>query len=439
MRRSLAREVEDDMSWTRRQLLETGWKGLAVAGAEPALAAQRMRRRQAAYFGLHPFLEANPKAVFIRRTRVREKMDSAAKRAEGLQLAREIFVPMDRPGVPVTHRVILKPNVVSVRNKRPPVENWGTGTDPDFYDGVLRALEEVGLRKFHFIEANLFHAWNWRGFVDINERYGVEMNEPERRVRNFRESYEVTWSKVPDPVVFRRIPHYAPVNEPDTWVLNIAKWKAHGMCLTLSVKNEQGLVVRPYVRFCAGWETVTGVPDFMKPDIRPDAEERVKRYFENHLKMGYSRYEGTVRHDGPISQEIWAHKTCDNQSVLKTGLAMIEGIYGRDGDGFGIGNDYMANLVMFGKDKFRLDLVGLWLGGHEPGNVHWCRIAKERGLTDTFNPWEVQVYEWIDGQAVPRKLTDFPRTPLKTYYLQKEGEPFLHLVNEPFDYDKVKA
>jgi len=25
-------------------------------------------------------------------------------------------------------------------------------------------------------------------------------------------------------------------------------------------------------------------------------------------------------------------------------------------------------MVMFGKDKFRVDLVGLWLGGHEPGN-----------------------------------------------------------------------
>ena len=70
-----------------------------------------------------------------------------------------------------------------------------------------------------------------------------------------------------------------------------------------------------------------------------------------------------------MHQEIWAHKTCDNMSVLKTGLAMIEGIYGRDGNGFGIGNDYLTNLVMFSKDKFRLDLIGLYLGGHEPGNI----------------------------------------------------------------------
>jgi uncharacterized protein (DUF362 family) len=117
---------------------------------------------------------------------------------------------------------------------------------------------------------------------------------------------------------------------------------------------------------------------------------------------------------------------------------MIEGIYARDGDGFGVGDDYLTNLVMFSKDKFRLDLAGLWLGGHEPGNVHFCRIAKERGLTDTFNPWEVSVFEWLDGEAIPRQLTDFPRTPLKTYYLQKDGEPLYHLVDEPFDYDRTK-
>src|SRR5512134_3530196 len=144
------------MAFSRREFMAMA--GTAAVAAKP-------------YFGLHPFVEANPKAVFIRRTRVREKMDSATKRAEGLRLAREIFVPMDRPGVPLTHRIVLKPNVISVKSRnRPAVENWGTGTDPDFYEGIVLGLKELGLRKFHFIEANLFHMWNYRGFVDINER-----------------------------------------------------------------------------------------------------------------------------------------------------------------------------------------------------------------------------------------------------------------------------
>jgi uncharacterized protein (DUF362 family) len=407
------------------------------ASAALPLAAAPARLPQA-YFNLHPFIEKNPKAVFIRRTHVPHKMDEPAKLREGLTLAREIFVPSATPGIPISHRIILKPNVCSVRSKdRPNVDNWGTGTDPQFYEGMVMGLKEIGLKKFHFLEANNFHAWNYRGFVDINERHGIEMNDCERRVRNFRDGYDMTWTKVPDAVVYSRIPHYAPLNEPDTWLLNMAKWKAHGMCLTQSVKNEQGLVVLPYVRFCPGWKMVTGVPDFMKSDIHPRVEKVVNKFYERHQKLNYARYDSSAPLS-PMHQEIWAHKTCDNQSVIKTGLAMIEGIYSRDGNGFGIGNDHLSNLVMFSKDKFRLDLIGLYLGGHEPGNVNLYRTAKERGLTDTFNPWEVPVYEWVDGEAQPRKLTDFPRTPLNTYYLRKDGEPEYHLVNERFDYDKYK-
>jgi uncharacterized protein (DUF362 family) len=424
------------MEFSRRDFLRGGAAAIGTAATAPLYATTSRTPR--AYFGLHPFIEANPKAVFIRRTHVAHKMDAAAKTQEGLRLGREIFVPLDRPGVPVTHRVILKPNFTSVRDpKRTLADNWGTGTDPHFYEGLVLGLREIGLRKFWFIEANDFPGWNRRGYLDINERLGIEMNEPTRRPRNFRDGFEMTWSKVPDAVVYKRIPHYAPVNEPDTWLLNIAKWKAHGMCLSQAVKNEQGLVVLPYVRFCSGWPMVLGVPDFMKPDIHPEVEARVKRFFESHRKMGYRRY-ASQDSLGPIQQEIWAHKTCDNMSVLKTGLSMIEGITGRDGDGFGTGEDYLTNLVMFGKDKFRLDIVGLWLGGHEPGNVHLYRIAKERGLSDTFNPWEVPIYEWVNGQAIPRKLTDFQRTPLKTYYLRLDGEPQFHLANEPFDYDRCK-
>ena len=274
---------------------------------------------------------------------------------------------------------------------------------------MVTGLKEIGLRKFYFIEANGYSGWVRRGFVDINERLGVLMNEPERHPRHFRENWEMTWSTVPDAVVYKRIPHYAPVNEPDTWLLNIAKWKAHGMCMSLSVKNEQGLVVLPYVRFCPGWRMVTGVPDFMKPDIHPNAEPVIRKFFDRHVKLHYDRYDSPDSLS-PMHQEIWAHKTCDNMSVMKTGLAMIEGICGRDGN-FDDGQDYLTNLVMFSKDKFRLDMIGMYLGGHEPGNVNLFRIAKERGLTDTFNPWEIPIYEWVDGAATPRKLTDFSRTP----------------------------
>jgi uncharacterized protein (DUF362 family) len=427
------------MGQSRREFLATAGGAAALTPFSLVGAPASAARVPKSQFAVHPFIEANPKAVFIKRTHVPHKMDDAAKLKEGIAFARDVFVPHEGPGgIPVSHRVILKPNFTSVRNKRPHVENWGTGTDPQFYEGIIVGLKEIGLKKFHFLEANNFHSWNYRGMADINDRHGVETNEPERRVRNFEESFEMTWTKVPDPVVYTHIPHYAPINEPDTWLLNIAKWKAHGMCMSLATKNLQGLVVKPYVRFCPGWKMVTGAPDWMQPNIDKKVEARVNRYFDNHFKMGYPRYDS--KHSlAPINQEIWAHKTCDNNQVLKAGLHITEAIYGRDGDGFGIGTDYLTNFVMFSKNQFRLDMIGMYLGGHEPGAVNLFRIAKERGLLDTFNPWEVPVYEWVDGKPVQRKLSDFQRTPMKTYYLPKDGEPLYHLVNDPIDYDKVRA
>ncbi|HUY15519.1 MAG TPA: DUF362 domain-containing protein [Terriglobia bacterium] len=409
---------------TRRDFLRFG--ALAATGAIPAVKlAGAPSLLPQAYFGVHPFIESNPKAVFIRRTHVAHETDEEGKRREGLALAREVFVPMERAGIPVSHRIILKPNAGGTENGL---------TDAHFYEGVVMALKEIGLRKLYFVEANNYPQWVHLGYVDINQRLGVLMNEPGRSPQQFRESWEMTWSTVPDGVVFKRIPHYAPVNEPDTWLLNIAKWKSHGMGLTLSVKNEQGSVVLPYCRFCSGWQMVTGVPEFMKPDIQPNAEPVIQKLFERHVKLHYDRYNSQATL-GPMVMEIWAQKTCDHMSVMKTGLAMIEGISAAEGDG----RQTLTNLVMFGKNKFHLDMIGLYLGGHEPGDINLFRIAKERGLTDTFNPWEVPVYEWVDGAAVPRKLTDFARTPLKTYYLQLPGEPRYHLVNEPFDYNRYKA
>jgi uncharacterized protein (DUF362 family) len=431
------------MSPTRRDALRRGAAALAAAIVPRSgiCAADAARK----YFSPHPFIEQNPKAVFIRRTHAAHKMDAEAKRREGLRLAQAIFVARDDAGVPITHRVILKPNVTSLASRtRNAEELWGTGTDPQFYEGLVLGLQQLGVSRFHFIDSTSYADWNIRGLLDINDRLGVVTEDPERRMKHLREGWKTNWNTVPDGVVFKRIPHYAPVNEPDTWLLNIAKWKGHSMGLTQTVKNEQGLVAHPFTTFCGGWRAVLGVSDEVKPDINPRVETLVNGFFERHRQLGYSRYDSRGSNANgaqllPIDQEIWAHKTCDNMSTLTTGLAMVEGICGRDGDGFYVGDDYLTNIVFFGKDKFRVDLIGLWLAGHEPGNVHLYRIAKERGLSDTFNPWEIPVYEWTDDGPVRRQLTDFPRTPLKTPYLPREGEASLHLLDEPFDYDRHKV
>lgn len=412
------------------ELSRRGFLAAGLAAATPAA----LRAARPAYFGLHPFIEANPKAVFIRPTSVASRLDFPGMRREGLSLGRSIFQPRTEGGTPTTHRVVLKPNVLT-RMERGTQVNWGT--DPDFYDGLMTSLHEAGLRKFHYVEAN-YRSSRWSTkYDDIHERFGVDVLDPQRRAAHYKRDYGMNWAKPHDAVVYDRVPHYPPIHESDTWLFNIAKWRSHGMCLTQSCKNAQGLTVWPFQRFCPGWAMVTGVPDHMKPFICKDVEAKVNRYLESHRRMKYRRYESTAQL-GPVNQEIWAHKTCDHLSTLKFGLHMIEAIYAKNEDPKDPVPDFLSNFVMFGKDPFRLDLVGLWLGGHEPGNVHFYRIAKERGLSDTFNPWDVPVYEWTDQGPVARKLPDFKRTMLKTYYLQVENEPLYHMVDQPFDYDRYK-
>ncbi len=365
------------------------------------------------YFAPHPFIEQNPKAVFVRRTHV------AAQDGRGRQALR-------RPAAVAADFRAQRPTpafpsaTASSSSPMPPASLPAGARRRELghrhRSAILRrpgpGHEAAWPHPVHFHRLHFLRPWNLRGLLDINERLGITTQDPERRPRHLREGWEITWSEVPEGVVFKRIPHYAPVNEPATWLFNLAKWKGHSMGLTLCTKNEQGLVVHPFTQFCGGWPSILQ-QEIVKPEVNPRVEALVNASFERHLKLGYSRYDTGGSHANganirPIEQEIWAQKTADNMSTLHTGFAMIEGIYGRDGDGFYVGDDYLTNLVMFGMNKFRVDVVGLWLGGHEPGNLHLYRILKERGLTDTFSPWEIPVYEWTDDGPVARKLTDFP-------------------------------
>ncbi len=65
------------------------------------------------YFGVHPFVEEHPEAVFILRTHVDYKTNSDACKRVGLDLGRSVFAPMDETGVPVTYNIAAKPNLTA--------------------------------------------------------------------------------------------------------------------------------------------------------------------------------------------------------------------------------------------------------------------------------------------------------------------------------------
>jgi hypothetical protein len=142
--------------------------------------------------------------------------------------------------------------------------------------------------------------------------------------------------------------------------------------------------------------------------------------------------------------EAWASRCLDNNSVTKPELHIVEGIYGHDGN-FAEGphsgkpKDFMSNIIIFGKNAFHVDSIGHWLGGHEPGNFGLLHIAIERGLSTLINPADIPVYDWTaDSGAALTPFSQFERTPLLTYYLQRDydgqNEPYWHLCDEPYEY-----
>ena len=246
-----------------------------------------------------------------------------------------------------------------------------------------------------------------------------------------------------------------PFNAPDSWNLNVAKFKAYTMGLTLACKNWQGAHPSPFQGYCRKWPDIDSLQKLEKvinrECINPKVHEAVEANFKLHTGTipqwdtpdvprddpGYVH----VYHYDTLCMELWAHRTIDNHAASPMGLHIVEGIYGRDGDfnmgpnPFGNENsrdpwseapikegrawDYMTNIVIFGKHPYLVDIVGHWLGGHEPGNFGLFHIAMERGKLNVMNPMSIPVYEWQDGVAIHRPLTSFTRTPLRTSYLHQ--------------------
>jgi hypothetical protein len=427
------------------------------------------------YFGVHPFVEQHPEAVFILRTHVDYKTNSDACKRVGLDFGRSVFVPMDNTGIPVTYHIAAKPNLTAhdaVDKERGFTleDTMGIATDVFFVEGVFESLKELGVAgaRMHTRDANGARVIEPRGYVAMGQRVGATVAAVKNTIATREDANDAgafVWKEVPGGVVSTQIPYLWPFNAPNSWNLNVAKFKAHEMGLTLASKNWQGTHPSPFQQYCGKWPDIDSMQKLKqlinKECINPAVHEAVEANFKRHA--------GTIpRWDTPdvprndpqyndayyytaLCMELWAHRTIDNHAASPMGLHIIEGIYGRDGDfnygpnPFGNENnyegrawDYMTNIVIFGKSPYLVDIVGHWLGGHEPGNFGLFHIAMERGKLDVMNPMNIPVYEWQDGVAVRRPLASFTRTPLRTFYLQQRGkEPLWHLCNQPFDYTKV--
>ncbi|MDP2982265.1 MAG: DUF362 domain-containing protein [Candidatus Latescibacter sp.] len=437
---------------TRRSFIKMTAAAGGMAMVNPVTVLAK-RQQPVGFFSAHPFIEEHPEAVFIIKTTVDKKTNGDAIKQAGLDFSKSVIVPAKK-GIPLSWMVPIKPNLTNsfTSKKHYPKQatqfplEYGMGivTDPYFVEGVIEGMKGLGMSGKQFYVREVTTPWDFgpRGYVDMCWRQDADIRSLYDDYKDL-DSNDLNWVEFKNSEIFKKAPYLWPVNAKNTWLLNISKFKAHGMSLTLCCKNLQGTMSTPFQHYCSAERSVKEINGFTIKDVL----KRAKENYDRHAAAGIPRWKTNTGLNG-YTMDIWCSRTLDNVSHTPAGLHIIEGVYGRDGDGFLAGPnkgpysdqeawDYMTNYVIFGKDPFRVDIVGLWLGGHEAGNVGLYHIAMERKLSNVLDPRKVPVYLWENGTATLKKLEDFERKPLKTYYMQLENEPKYHLLDQPFDYSKI--
>ncbi len=439
------------MTQNRRSFIRASTIAGSALMLNPLHAWDRQRNKAESLIGIHPFIFENEDAVFIMKTDVDVKTNASAIKQAGMSFGESVFGLTDNleNGVPLTHKVVIKPNL-TCRGKwdsdYTTERSMGVVTDSNFTEGVIESLKEleISASQIYAREVNCPDDLAEGGYIDMAERTGIDLKGIDTPYSDLNPD-QLQWMDVEDGLYFNRIPFLWPVNAPDSWLLNIAKLKTHSMGMTLCAKNIQGTIAMNYQKHCS----VHGSHlDILEQDIQANAFSSIETNYNRHVADGVPRWDRPGQ-DGGIWMETWASRCLDNNSVTKAGLHVIEGVYGRDGhfiDGpnDGLANDYMTNVIIFGLNPYYVDIIGHWLGGHEPGNFGLFHMALERGMISTLNPASIPVYEWdaADG-ATLKTLDDFDRHPLKTNYLRKDyagaNEEYWHMVDESFDYSSVSG
>ena len=274
---------------TRRDFLKIAATATGAVAANPLSAFSYPFKQTANYFTVHPFIEQNPDAVFIMKTNVDVKTNSEAVKQAGLAFGQSVFqlTDDDQTGVPLDYMFPIKPNLTSWAWDTPQDADFkqvmGAVTDVNFVEGVIESMKALGINaeQFYIRDANGSENYDRAGYSAMGERTGVD-------IQLNAQNPQLQWVDVPEGVWFKRIPYLWPINTPNSWLLNIAKFKAHGMGLTLSAKNLQGSIPAPYVCHCAAWGASMG----MDPaDIQPNAFDVIAENYNRHRDAGIPRWD----------------------------------------------------------------------------------------------------------------------------------------------------
>ena len=205
-------------------------------------------------FDLHPFIKEHPEAVFINLTEVNEKTDSSGINLAASRLADEMFVKTTiGKGFPNSTKITCKPNwTCSGENFADPTAKLGINTDLNFIEGFLNSLKKKGPRDYFIRECACPSSWTENGWSQMAQKNNFDLRDLSTKDYWDLGKDDLIFKKV-DGVVFKEVAFMAPMTAPDTFLINIAKFKGHLMGITASIKNLQGIAGKKFHQFCGGY------------------------------------------------------------------------------------------------------------------------------------------------------------------------------------------
>ncbi len=398
---------------------------------------------------IRPEIAGNPRAVFIIDTHVDASRDTRGfftearpqLESEGKRAATLIFTKGNVRG----GSTLISPNFTTVPDSvLSPV--CGIITAPDFIAGFIECLREMGNTNV-ITSARGTDVVNHRktGIYDVFDVHGIKLIEAQYERYADYSKKELNWHRVPgEAAVWKNIPTFRPIGDKDNLFINMPKLKCHNLGLTtLSIKNLQGVVPKGYGHFCDRWEMVEilakqSYGTNFDRDFNKHYRENVESAFLRHRAAGFKHWDiegcypvyeqkggwNTFRKivnnsenvkefmseiPGPLMwDEMWCQRAMDSASAIIPAINIIEGIIGRDGSGFDTGRDELCNVLVVGCSKAEVDAIGSYIMGHDPRELPYTRIARERGLGEC-DPEKITVYRLSEDGVRPIKTSELKR------------------------------
>jgi len=232
-------------------------------------------------------------------------------------------------------KVLIKPNLTIKANL-----DSGIITNPEFCKGIINYLKKNGAEKISIGEGTseaaddeMEEVYKATGFSELAEKSGIELI-------NFNKDEMIEGANLPKSILDFDV------------LINVPVLKTHHVALvTLGIKNLIGLFL--------------------------PVKERHSFFHKKLDLFRENKAEFKEAHQEISEKIIDLYKVVSSKIKIVT---VIDGFYGRDGNGFGIGETKNMGIAIGGESTVAVDTVGAYVMGFVPKDIYYLNLAQKEKL-----------------------------------------------------------